>query len=34
VFHLLDSTVIEEDASRIHVQGEQVPEAVLKFTNG
>jgi aryl-alcohol dehydrogenase-like predicted oxidoreductase len=25
---------IEEAASRIHVQGERLPEAVLKFTNG
>jgi aryl-alcohol dehydrogenase-like predicted oxidoreductase len=25
---------IEETASRIHVQGERLPEAVLKFTNG
>jgi len=25
---------IDEVASRIHVQGERVPEALLKFTNG
>src|SRR5438046_1689334 len=29
-----DLREIEEAASRIHVQGERLPEAVLKFTNG
>jgi hypothetical protein len=29
-----DLREIEEAASRIRVQGERLPEAVLKFTNG
>ena len=29
-----DLREIEEGASRIHVTGERLPEAVLKFTNG